>query len=293
MIPSNPLAASLVLEGLNQAGESNPSAALLARAQGEWMEEIKNDIWNLAKKPKILQVTACTIINMGQSRYAYPLDYSSDLDLTLLSGSYTGIAQSGSVSTIQLAASDQSGTNIIGKEIFITSGAGISSCSQVVAFNTTTKQASVVPNFTNAPTVGDGYMIIDVEYPVVTRPMYERTRQFQQSVQGLPQSLYPLGDQDEGFFKFDKAPDTTYGARLIYYADLTQVDVASSLFSTLLRRWRNIFVKGIKALKLGDEDDDREAEAVAAYKEARQVMIYREIYGMDISTITDRVSDYY
>ena len=96
MIPPNPLLSQIVLEGINQAGEMNPSAALLARATNNWIEEIKNDIWNLGKKPKLLHVTAYTTIPVGQSRYAYPSDYSSDLSLNILTGSDLNSCQGGS-----------------------------------------------------------------------------------------------------------------------------------------------------------------------------------------------------
>lgn len=292
-IPSNPTLTALVTEGINQAGESNPSASLISRASSEWIPEILNDIWHLAKKPKILQQTAYTIMNQGQSRYAYPLDYSSDLQLMILDGTDTGICQAGTASSLTLSATDNSGNNIIGKEILMTAGTSFGSYAQIVAYDSTTKVASVIPNFNTTPVVGDTYMIVDVEYPVITKPIYEWERNYKLISPMLPQYLYPLGDDDEGYFVLNAPPDKQYGARLRYYVDITRMDQTTSLFSTILRRWRNILVQGIRSKKLSDEDDTRQEQAKADYARALQNMIYREIYGMDISTMTDKISDYY
>lgn len=291
-IPTNPVLLDLVREGIYQAGESNPSAALINRAANEWVEEIKNDIWNLAKKPKLLHVTAYTTIPKGQSRYAYPSDYSSDLFLTILYGTGQGACQSGSLNTITLGTSDQSGNNIIGKEILMMSGISSGSYSQVITYDPLTKIAGMVPDFDTAPAAGDTYMIVDREYPVETRPIFDGDARLKLVSPGLPQYLYPVGDDISGYFVFNCPPDLTRGARLRYYADISQIDVNSTLMSVIYRKWRNIFVKGVKAKKLSDEDDDTADKAEQSYMSALRVLIYREIYGMDISNLTDRVLDF-
>lgn len=291
-IPSNPLLVDLVTEGIKQAGESNPTAALITRASNEWVEEIKNDIWNLAKKPKLLHVTAYTVINKGQSRYAYPSDYSSDLFLTLLWGSNSNTCQGGSINTLTLNANDNSGQNIVGKEVLMMAGGSMGSYSQIVSYDSTTKIAAMVPDFDTAPTAGDTYMIIDQEYPVETRPIFDWESRLKMVAPALPQYLYPVGDDESGYFVFNCPPDITRGARLRYYSDISQLDVSSTLMSVIYRKWRNIFIKGVKWKKLADEDDDTAEAAHSDYMQALRVLIYREIYGMDISNLTDRVMDY-
>lgn len=291
-IPSNPLLVDIVTEGINQAGEMNPSAALITRATDNWVEEIKNDIWNLAKKPKLLHVTAYTVINQGQSRYAYPSDYSSDLFLTILWGSNSNTCQAGSVNTVTLNANDQSGQNIVGKEILMMTGTSVGSYSQITSYDPSTKIAAMVPDFDTAPVVGDTYMIIDTEYPVETRPIFDWEARIKLVSPGLPQYLYPVGDDESGYFVFNCPPDIRRGARLRYYSDISQLDSSSTLMSVIYRKWRNIFIKGIKWKKLADEDDDNTDAAQKDYMSALRILIYREIYGMDISNITDRIMDF-
>jgi hypothetical protein len=295
VIPPNPNLLALVTEGINQAGEYNPSSTLLNRAQNEWIEEIKNEIWHLSKKPKILHVTAYAISNKGQSRYAFPKDYSSDLFLTLLWGSFTGTCQGGSTNTITLATNDVSGDNVIGKEILMMSGGSAGSYAQIVNIDATipsAKVANMIPNFNVAPSPGDTYMIIDVEYPVETRPIWDWEARQKLVAPGLPQFLYPLGDDQEGYFVFNCPPDFTRGMRLRYYSDISQLDVNSTLMSVLYRKWRNIWIKGIKFRKLADENDDLAPAAQQDYKMELRNLIYREMYGMDISNLTDRIMDF-
>lgn len=292
-IPSNPTLEELVAEGLAKAGESSPSTSLSLRAETTWMEEIKNDIWELGKKPKALHVTSYGVTTIGQSRYSNPTDFSSDLSLTILDGNVRGTAQTGGSSSITLAADDPSTSgSIIGKGIMIISGTGQGSYSQVSGYDSSTKVATVVPNFTTAPAASSGYMIVDVECPVEQRPVFELDAEMNRTRVQRPDRFYPIGDEDYGEFIFNYVPDRVYGMRLRYYANLMRIDVDSTLMSTLYQRWRTIWVEGIRFKKIDDEDDDRSQEAQDRYRRKMQAIISRETYGMDISNLTDRVTDY-
>ena len=149
--PTVPTQASLISEGLAMAGESDPDSTLTTRA-GLWFEEIKNDIWRKEKKLKSLQKTCYAILQKGESRYSYPSSFSSDISITILDGSRTGTAQAGSTNSITLASSESAGdSDLIGKEIIVTSGTGIGSFAQIISYSSTTKVASVTPDFETAP----------------------------------------------------------------------------------------------------------------------------------------------
>ena len=292
-VPSNPTLEELVEEGLAKAGETSPDASMTARAEDVWMEEIKNDIWQLGKKPKSLHITSYGVFSQGQSRYSNPSDFSSDLSLTILDGSVRGTAQAGSVSSITLAADGPTDeTQVIGKGIIVLSGTGQGSYSQITAYNGSTKVATVVPNFNTAPSSDSVYMVVDKEWPVEQRPVFEYDTQQNFPVNGIADRFYPVGDEDYGEFILNKAPDKVYGARLRYYANLMKIDTSSTLMSTLYHRWREIFVEGIRFKKIDDEDDDRSQTAEERYRRKMQAIIGRETYGMDISNLVDRVTDY-
>lgn len=290
--PANPTLDELVSEGLMKAGYKAPSTDLTNRAKNKWMEEIKNDIWHLAKKPTFLQVTAHGILTKGQSRYSMPSDFSSDLSLTLLDGSKVGIAQGGSLGTITFAASDTSSeSDVQGKDILITAGIGQGSLSQITAYNPTTKIATVTPNFNTAPSSGSTYMVVDTEYPLEQEEIQKKDT-FGSVGLNRPRKFSPIGDEDYGEFILDCAPDKAYGARLRYYANLMKLDLNSTTISTLYLRWRNIWIQGIFAKALEWIDDDRANNELAKYRNNLSALILRETYGTDFSNLTQKVVDY-
>ena len=289
--PTAPSQTELITEALYMAGESAPSTSTLDRAD-LWFEEIKNDIWRKEKTLKSLQRTCYTILQPGQSRYAYPSSFSSDLSLTILDGSNTGTAQAGSSSSITLAATDANlSADLLGREIIVSAGVGVGSFSQITAYNSTTKVATVTPDFETAPDSTSTYLIKDSEYDVESRPLGD-FKQFQLTGNQRPRYFFPIGDEDAGEFIFNCPPDKVYGVRIRYYSNIMTLDTDSTLFSNLLVRWRNIWMQGIIYRKLRDANDDRSNDEYSKYQRELQSLITREKYGTDMSFLRDTVSDF-
>jgi len=55
-------------------------------------------------------------------------------------------------------------------------------------------------------------------------------------------------------------PDAVYGIRRRYYADLLKLDTDGTLYSTLLRKWANVFEQGVFVWKLLEDDDRYDTE---------------------------------
>lgn len=291
-VPNNPTITEIVTEGLKKAGDSDPESTLITRAENNWMEEIKNIIRFESPKLAYLQVTSIGVLNKGQSRYAYPTDFGSDLSIVLLDGGASGVAQSGSSGVIRLAASDNSTLGgIQGKDILITSGIGQGSLSQITGFDESTKDVTVTPSFTTAPSTSSGYLIIDREIPVEQRPVFEYDSG-RNATLSQPNKFYPMGDEDYGEFILNCPPDKSYGARLRYYASLQRLDLNSTLMSTLYARWRAIFVDGIYVKRLQEMDETRYENEYPKWMSNLKAIIQRETYGKDLSYLRDRVTDY-
>ena len=177
------------------------------------------------------------------------------------------------------------------KDILITSGTGQGSLSQIIDYSESTKVATVTPNFTTAPSSGSGYLIIDNEFPVEQRPVFEYDLGRISTLQ-LPDKFYPMGDEDYGEFILNCPPDKNYGARLRYYASLQRLDLDSTLMSSLYARWRSIWVDGIFVKRLQDADDQRAVVENEKWIRNMKSIIQRETYGKDLSGIQDRVTDY-
>lgn len=289
--PTAPTQASLIAEALAMAGESDPDSTLTTRA-GLWFEEIKNDIWRKEKKLKSLQKTCHAILQKGESRYSYPSSFASDISITLLDGSRTGTAQAGSVNNITLAAAESAGdSDLIGKEIIITSGTGIGSLAQILTYSSSTKVATVSPDFQTAPDSSSTYMIIDTEYPLEQRPISDYAHSHKTYL-NMPDKYFPLGDEDYGEFILNCPPDKLYGARIRYYANIMTLDNADTMYSTLMQQWRNIWLQGILYRRLRDANDDRSNDEFTKYRGELQSLVNREKYGTDLSFLRDTVTDF-
>ncbi len=292
-IPVASTSTTICTEGLKKAGQLSPSTPQITHAQDEYLEEIKNDISTISRKLKSLQKTAVLIVDKGKSRFDRPSDFMSDLTLVLMDGGKTGTAQGGSTSTITLEAADNSTENdIVGTEILVTSGTAKSSFSQATALDTGTKVVTVNPNFAVAPVNLDKYMVVDAYYDITESPVFQADRVVNPTRLERPLYYSPIGDDDNGEFIFNTAPDKEYGLRMRYYADLQKVDLTSTLMTSLYRRWRSVFVYGVRAKELELRDDDRAAQANAYYRQLLNTLVLRETYGVDMSSLQVGVVDY-
>lgn len=290
-VPADPTVSQLVSEAFKKAGELNPSSDLTTRGEGSWMEEIKNDIWKRSKKLKRLHVTAHGVMAKGLSRYSMPTDFSSDLDLAILDGN-TGTAQAGSINTLTLAATEtyQEG-DILGLDLLINSGQGQASSSQITSYNSTTKVATVTPDFKASPSTSSGYMIVNKEYNVDQKHIGQYQIYKELSL-GRPTVVFPIGDEDYGEMILNRPPDKAYGMRLRYYANLMKIDTSTTHFSTILLEYRNVFMSGLLWKAYQFFDDDRQENQWSRYQAELNSLILRETYGVDLQGLQDHVSDY-
>lgn len=295
--PVAPTLVSLATEGLKKAGFSLPNSAQLTRAQDEFMAEVKNDIVNIERRLTSLQTTAILVTTNGQSRYALPSDYLSDLDIVLLDGSVTGTAQAGTTSSITYSADDTEDPNDkIGTEVLITANTGQGSMSQITSYDSSTKVAGVTPDFAVSGDNTSEYLQVSTYRPLTQMPAWELSKFRRSAIRDTPTTYFPLGDPDNGEFILDPVPFrdslTPWGLQLRYYADLMEIDLASTLMATLYKKWRNVFVMGVAAKQLQSDDDNRQELWMRRYEFALQIMIAREKYGYDISNLNCTVQGY-
>lgn len=292
--PSAPTLTTITTEGIKKAGYSSPSAGQLTRAE-TWVEEIKNDIFTRAKKLKFLQENAVTIMVNGKSRYALPTDFSSILSVNFLFGTHSDTAQAGSASSLTLSAAEDIGDSIIGRMLLITTGAAAGSMSQCTAYDEATKIATVEPDFINTPGA-DNYMIIDSETPLQEEPIQNFDNLNLAHVQGTPSHYAIIGNSSDGEIIVYPVPfrndGEVYGLQVRYYVDLAELDLNSTLMSTLYKRWRNLFIQGVYAQQLSDDDDNRAQTEYSKYLGKLNELVARETYGMDISNLSMEVRDY-
>src|SRR3990167_7590306 len=169
-LPTDPTATTIVTEAYNAAGESDPTAAQLTRATGQWMQEVLNDIWleGVASgntRLKTLQETLVDVSTTGINTWGLAEDFDEELEIEVLDGSRYDTAQTAGASSITLDADDAgTSSNTIGRLVLITSGTGVDEIKQITAYDSTTKVATVESAWTATPTGSSTYLIVDQAY---------------------------------------------------------------------------------------------------------------------------------
>lgn len=294
--PSVPTAASLVTEGLRQAGIFNPTASQISTYQTEVMEQLKNELWASVKQMKPLQTYSYGVLTPGQSRYSCPEDFASDLSMVILTGNTTGTALAGSANTLTVPASSGGfGQNqTIGKELLITGGTAKASCSQIISVSGSGPYVlTVYPDFQGTPDATSTFMLVDNQYPC-EQDHIANFDKFRTAGLDRPKKFYPMGDEDFDEFIFDVPPDAnyTYGVRMRYYVNIMTLDLTSTLMSTLYQKFREYWIKGIKAQALMDNDDTRGPQALTERNMKLQELILSQQYGTDLHVLTQHVEGY-
>lgn len=285
-LPVAPTLTSIVTEALRKASYTNIPTLIQTRAETEWIDEIKsaimNDVNKNSRKLKQLFKTSFTVTTTGIHRYSNPSDYSSDLNLVLLTGSNTGTATAGSSNSITLAATeDVTAAFAVGKYLLVTSGTGIYSASQISAYNATTKVGTVSPDFSVTPANGDGYMIIDRMRDLKERDI-TKFDLISATSKAEPTHYYTIGSPTYGEFILYPTPDAVYGLQMRYYVDLLRVDLASTLMSTLYEKWRNMWVDGIYVKALQNIDDPNASrETKKFYEYTLPAFLNKEAHGVE------------
>jgi len=295
--PTAPTLVTITTEAIKKAGYTSTSssqyATLLARAQSDWIEEVKWDIWSVCKKLTALQKISIQGITKGKSIYPLPTDFSSHISATLMYGATTGTAQAGAATSITLAASDASTSAIIGKEIVTTGGTGANQINQITAIDTATKVATVAYTWATNPASDTTYRIVDYYCPMTEAPVWDYDNRSMAQSQVRPEYFHIKGDNDNGEIIID-TPDDSYSLKIRYYADLMRLDLDSSTDSTIVqiyRRYRNVFTQGVFVKCLQSQDDARYKTEANIYGNLLQALQARESYGMDLSNLIMSVTD--
>lgn len=291
IIPGTPTGTGLASQAIFECGYSSPSTSQKSMATGHYMQQIKNDIWFLAKELATLQYETVYSLTEGQARYDFPTSCSKLISATLLDGAnYDTCQAGGSTTTAILDAAYSPATDWIkGKElmVYVTATPMTAYISQVTGWDNTTKVATIAPAWTASPDATYSYLVVDTYYPLEIKPVWNWDSENFPTNQQRPVALMPIGDETLGneFLLFQTPDDGYYGLKLRYYLNLMTLDEAGTLYDNILRRWRNIWIQGIKAKQLSADDDNRAQAETAKYNQLLQGLILRETYGMELSEL--------
>ena len=134
------------------------------------------------------------------------------------------------------------------------------------AYVTSTKVATFDEFFTVTPVTGDGYMVCTIQWDLTSIPI----RNYDKMKTGEPYRYVLFDDATTGCIALEPTPDDIYGIEFTYFADLRRVDLTSTLYATILRRWAGIFEQGVYAWSLGEDDDRYDKEDAKYWKMLRE-----------------------
>lgn len=257
------------------------------------MEQLKNDLWEKVKQMKPLMTFSYAVLVPGQSRYSCPQDFASDMSMVILTGLVTGTAVTATANTLTVPASIGvlSPDQTLGKELLITGGTASASASQIIGVNGSV--LTVYPNFQQTPDGTSTFMIVDNQYPCEQDHIANYDK-FRSAELNRPTKFFPMGDEDYDEFIFNCAPDANYvyGVRMRYFVNIMTVDLTSTLMATLYQKFRQYWIKGVKAQALADNDDTRAQQGFMERDQKLQEIIMAQEYGTDIHTLKQHVEDY-
>ena len=279
-LPISPTLIGIVTEALNKVGWSDPvndTNAPYTRARDIWMEEIKNDIILGGKTLKSLETERVFALTDGKNKYAQPSDYLLNKSIEILDGTHQNTATDGASGSITFA-SNEDATDVMGREIMITSGTGVNQLSFCYSYNSLNKIASVTPLWV-APNTTSKYMIVSSYYPI---DLVVTKQPISTIAESIPTGYYLNDNNTNGDIIFNPVPyknvsGKVYAVKQRYYADLMEIDLAGSLMATLYQKWRALWLAGLFYKALQTSDDDRQETAKKMYYDMLAFVIKNEV----------------
>jgi len=282
-LPADPTIATLCTEGWKKTGVT-PSAAELARAQTEFLQEILNDIGTRSvltgnTRLKTLQTKTTSVAVKGSRTIELAEDVDEEYSVAILDGTLRGTAQSGAASAITLSASETALTAArgLGKYIFTTGGTGSNQLRQIVLYNATTKVATIDSAWTTPPDLTTTYLIVEGIHLCDEDNDLGEFDYYLTTAARRPSVYKKYGRQLIFDAPFDLA---TYGVLVRYYQNLNQVDLvegSTTLITRILRNWRAVLTQGIYWKTCVSQNDAQEQTAKIEYERMVGALLVKEI----------------
>lgn len=264
-----------------------------SRAEDYYLQEIFNDLWTKAEirgntRFRSLQTLEAQITTIGQSKYDFASDFDEEIDISILDGNHRDTAQSGGNTTITLAPDEDAGeADVVGEHILITANTGANGLRQAVAYNTTSKQATIDRAWDTNPDATSAYLIVKQITELDLDNIKSLGSLGVNTSVGKPSSYARIVEGANNRFILDKPPDlATYGLLIRYYTNLHQVNLtegATTLITKLYNNWRGVLILGIAWKIANGEKDNREKGLYAAYEAMAMGLLDKELpYNPDV-----------
>ncbi len=283
-IPAQPTASTIVSEAYKLFGIANPTSAQITRATDYGLEIVKADLKNMGMEWDFLRTTSYLPMTVGVSYVQLPTDYAKFLSARLLDGTSRGTAQAAASTTITLASTDPSGSDLVGKWIVITSATlGTGGARQVKSYDTATKVATLESAWDTTPTGTIVYLVADTWKELSYRPVFDYNAILNPSQPGEPSLCAIKSDAAEGDLYTEKSADKVYVIALEYYADINKIDLTATLYSRILRLLNALFIQGVFVYLI--QDDTRMVIETQRYERMKAQTAAQYLYPNNIQNL--------
>ncbi len=285
-VPSDLTATLIVTEAYKKMGIASPTSAQITRAEGYFLREILNEIWmspdNAGEsKYKSLQNLDVQASVSGQSKYAFPTDFDTEITLDLLSGTHTDTAQTGGNTSITLVSDeDIAEASIEGAYIFLTAGTGSTGFRQCISYDTSTMIATVDRAWDTNPDNTTTYLICEQAIDIdLNNIRSEEVGGLGNTsfVKGKPSEYNKITEGASDYLLFDKPCDAVYAIHLRYYVDPNRVDLTGSLMTKIYNNWQDVLTAGVSRKIAEDENDDKFKVFDAEFKRMLAALKLKEL----------------
>lgn len=258
-VPSEPTHTTIsqesirLLKGLN-AGTINQSE--LTRCE-VGLSLVKGSIMDEGTQWDFLRTLSYQPLTAYQSQYQMPADFGRLIHARLGTGTIVGDVSSGTSNTVTFTASTTaSESQMLGKDLIILAGTGANQRRQITAYNSTTRVASVSPNWSTNPDSTSDFLVVDRWKPLSAPVDFDITAVTAPQVQGEASAIFVRPDSAEGDFMLDRTPSAVAVVELYYYADLLKMDTDTSTnpqYGRFLRQMEKVLVYGLFAWLCTDD----------------------------------------
>lgn len=277
MAANTTTADAITTEAYRRSGKRIVSDDALKRGREQWLQEIVDEVIDFANLTgdagmEVLQMEKTTALSVNDSNYTIPNGADEYREIYLVEFSDINLNAVDNIVTTQVniveADVDAITNGILGKYLYVPTGAGNGQIRQVLSRSTST--LTITEAWTTQPTNAANDPISYVtNKTLLTRETASEIRNGMIGTTPGKPTAYAIY---QGEIRLDRPPDKTYGLWQYFYANPLKLaledsaDVLEPVWTRIMDEWRSVLMAGMR-LKLAEEMDDAgQRQIEARYK---------------------------
>ena len=302
-VPSAVTLDEIVTEALKRAGRTTPSAAVIASAKAQQFREVKSEmeqIFDVTLPELYGELGGATII--GETTLALPTSNVQAVESIRIyepgtDDGWDDTLQAATSTTMTMAAALNEDTEKMqGRYVYFDGGTGSGQLVQMGEYNNTTKVSPITGTFETTPDNTTTYVIASDREHTIQEDLILQSELDVDLVRGRPTCWASVWanpgsatDQDDVVrsIRWNIVPDKVYPVRYVVRYAMDWLDESGTLLTTMLRRYRAVWIQGIAAYSMQLYDEDRFFQTYQIYRDMLEKLSakYARIYHMSYNNL--------